>query len=87
MLLSQMRETVRSDVISPHIGNDMGLISGKDTVPGTSRLVFFRPFPPVLARVRALLRRMPLPRTTRFRVAFRSQMPPILCFCEGGLRT
>lgn len=35
MLLSQMREAVRSDVISPHIGNDMGLISGKDTVPGT----------------------------------------------------
>lgn len=35
MLLSQLRYAVRSDVISPHIGNDMGLISGKDMVPGT----------------------------------------------------
>lgn len=51
-----------------------------------SRLVFFCPFSPVLARVRASLRRTPLPRTTRLRAVFRSLFPPILCFCEGRLR-
>ena len=40
----------------------------------------------VLARVRASLRRAPPPQTPRCQVVFRSQMPPILCFCEGGLR-
>ena len=59
------------------------------TYPKTnrSRLVFFRPFPPVLARVRALLRRTLPPRTASCRAVFRSQFPPILCFCGGGLRT
>ncbi len=51
-----------------------------------SRLVFFRPFPPVLAWVWALLRRTPPPRTALFRAVFRSQFPPILCFCEGRRR-
>ena len=43
--------------------------------------------PSRIERVRAALRRAPPPRIPRFRVVFRSQMPPILCFCEGGLRT
>ena len=52
-----------------------------------SRLVFFRPDSPVLARVRVALRRTRLPRTPPFRAVFRSLFAPILCVCEGRLRT
>src|SRR6218665_728995 len=44
---------------------------------------FFCPSPPVLARVRATLRRTPPPRPPPFRAVLRSLFPPILCFCEG----
>jgi len=47
---------------------------------------FFRPLPPVLARVRALLRRTQPPWMTPFQAVFRSLFQPILCFCEGRLR-
>ena len=50
------------------------------------RLVFFRPFPPVLARVLVSLRRTLPTRTPRFRAVFCSQIPPILCSCEGRRR-
>ena len=81
--VAQLGERV---VRNDEVGSSILLLSTTIQKTNHSRLVFFCPFPPVLARVLASLRRTPLPRTAPCRAVFRSLFPPILCFCEGRLR-
>ena len=68
---------------------DAGSIPASSTIHGgqtNSVPLFFSCCAPVLARFLARVRRTPLTRTAPFWAAFRSQFPPILCFCDGRRR-